>query len=235
MSAESFGGEREEARKLQDFVKLETIEEWNKQGYAIAKYGNEFSVVMLGETHNVEEEQTKQLELIEVVKPQYVLHEFLTGWIYNPTTRTFEKQNNRTFDDRDQPPINELPPSFISSANRLGFEIVGCDLTQGELTPIEKDLAQNNPERYVYDEKSRSLRSAERPTARVTAASPAIVPFRDELITRRILEYHGKSSRPLVVIFGASHGRNIHEQKLLQDKGLGYIFADQKSVWRRRE
>ena len=48
-------------------------------------------------------------------------------------------------------------------------------------------------------------------------------------MVRTIFEY--QHMFPLIIaVVGASHGKNIHQDQLLQDRGFGYIHIDQTTM-----
>jgi len=135
-----------------DFFRADQLAQWNDKNYHVEKYGNEFSVIIVGETHYNPEFEAKQIELTRLVRPEFVLHEFLGALIYNPITQKFEKQKGRIFGENDGPEELYLPRGLIQAANEMGFKIIGCDLTQRELTKCEKQLAKDFPAKYRFNE-----------------------------------------------------------------------------------
>jgi len=50
----------------------------NDRGYQIQTYLDDLKVILLGERHYMPDMHQKQKELIEIIQPEIVLHEFLT-------------------------------------------------------------------------------------------------------------------------------------------------------------
>ncbi|OGZ63214.1 MAG: hypothetical protein A2639_02035 [Candidatus Staskawiczbacteria bacterium RIFCSPHIGHO2_01_FULL_34_27] len=206
----------------QEFIAAEQLDKWNDKKYHIEKFGDNISVVVLGEKHTNTEFTEKQLELINIIKPEYVLSEFWNGWIYNPKTQKFEQQNDRVFDKnydfkRVGMKLINLPPEdikLILAANKISFKIVGCDLTMGELKEIAKqfpDKYANKPDYFIG----------------VIGADNEVMPFRDEQMVKTISEYQQKSLKPIISIMGWHHGDSIHNQKIMQEKGFGYAYINE--------
>lgn len=137
------GEDSPEIQSARELIRLEQLAEWNDKKYHIEKHGDNFSLIVVGETYGNPEFQAKQVELIRLARPEYVLHEFLAAWIYDPKTQKFEKQKGRKFNMFDDDPENiSLPSGLVLAANEMGFKTIGCDLTLGELSRFEKQLAR---------------------------------------------------------------------------------------------
>jgi hypothetical protein len=214
------------------------LNKWNEPGYRVESYGNSPSVYLLGEAHSARDQHQKQLELIAMIRPEYVLHELAYGTIYDPKIGKVQIQRGRKFNLYDLPPeeIEELPSEYPATANKVGFKIVGCDLTFAEMDEVEKKLAQQQPEMFEYDEfiwngmKDGRLIKRDDPDWMNTRVEDEIIPFRDEFMVTMIQKYQALSLTPIVAVMGAHHGNNIHGKGLLKDKGFGYIYVDQTST-----
>ena len=127
----------------------ELLRSWNTNNFSIETYGETYSVIMLGEGHHdsgAPGAQAKQVELIELIKPEYVLYESLKGLIYDPKAREFRKQANRRFNLDDLDTHDNKPDKpIMEAADKIGFTIVGCDITSEELKVIEKTITRENP------------------------------------------------------------------------------------------
>ena len=208
-----------EVQTHREFVTEEQLNQWNSEGYDIEMYGKDISLVIIGEGHNNDEEQKKQIELIRIVKPEYVLHEFLRGWIYNPETKKLEKQGGRIFNQDDNDPYNiNIPLELLAIANEAGFKIIGCDLTGGEFAENQYTKLSSREKKFNIDDWEYKIAFIKRESW----------PLRDKQMIKTILEYRDKSSKPIVSIMGYHHGDNINNQKILQKRGFSYAYIDQK-------
>ncbi|MCX6724081.1 MAG: hypothetical protein NT155_02800 [Candidatus Staskawiczbacteria bacterium] len=211
----------------QETVAIEQVDQWNTKGYRVEKHGDNFSVIILGEGHNNEALQAKQIELIKLIKPKYVLHEFLTGWIYNPETKKCTRQENRIIgsEERPQKPADKI----ITAADEMGFEIIGCDLTETETNLVIDKVCERNPNRFHYDENVKAF-FPNKGVEELTNFSPEIIAFRDKKMADTIIEYQKKSKKPIVVVMGSDHGKGIHKNKILQRAGINYAFINQAKI-----
>jgi len=220
----------------QSAIELATYEQltgWNDRKYQIETSGEKFSVVILGEDHYDTDMHEKQIELITIIRPEYVLHEALKGWIYDPATEKFEKQQGRRFFNEGSPDAQmeesltlNIDPVLARASKDVGFKIVGCDLTGAETISAEREIAQKYPDRFTYDEEIQLLEKND-DSDWISTPSQEMAPFRDGKIVQVILAYHGQGRKPLFTIVGAAHGRRIHDQELLKGKVQGYAFVDQ--------
>lgn len=112
------------------------LNNWNDEGYEISFYGKKPSVILLGESHTDIVARQKQEELIRLVKPEFVLHEFLSGYIYDPEKDLLTQQPKRRFDPN--PKIKKKLDTFterqtrevLEMAKRVETTFVGCDMTE---------------------------------------------------------------------------------------------------------
>jgi len=211
-----------------ELITQETIAIWNDKGYKVEFYGKELKVIVLGESHGYKDIMHKQLELINEVKPDFVLHEFGAAWIYDPHTDEFKPQPNRKFNRWDiNPQSIIIPVGLVSASKKLGFKIIGCDLTEAEISFAARQIARENPSQYEYDEEYDLLSKPDAPYWIFTNQSKKVMPRRDEKMAEMILTYQAKTEKPLLTILGGVHAENIHNGKLIQEKGFGYAFVDQ--------
>ena len=212
------------------FVKLEVIDKWNDKKYKVEKVGQRFSVVMLGETHNNAETQQKQIELIRIIRPEFVLHEFAFTWMYDPKTKIFKPQSGKLHDQGPDMSDKEFKRDLARltiEADALNFKIIGCDLSQEELIKFEQRLAQDYPKKYKYSPERGRVIKIRDPLYDFTAHSKELQPFREKRMMDTILECHQKSSKPIICIMGDGHARAIHRNKFLQRKSIDYIYVYQ--------
>lgn len=199
--------------------------------YKIISYGTNYSVFLMGEQHGDESQEKKPIELIDLIRPEYVLHEITRAWIYDPTERKYKPRDNRRFYEYeledDAIPSQEL----INASNRLGFKLIGCDLTDVEINDIEKEIARKNPDVYEYvslgkPEDEGVLRKKSNPNFPITSQDPEIIPFRDRHMADMTISFRRISQRPIITIVGSFHATDIHKGKLLQQKGFDYVWID---------
>lgn len=209
-----------------DTVTYEQIKQWNSEGYRMEKHGDNFSVVIIGELHGRPDLQEQQVNLIKSIRPDYVLHEFLQGWIYNPETQEFSKQEGRKVRDEDG---NEIPEAIIAAANEAGFKVIGCDLTNIETSLVIDKVYKRNPGKYHYDSFVEEYVPNEG-VEHLNILDPEIMAFRDKKMADTIIEYQKKSKKPIVVIVGADHGKGTHKNKILQRAGISYVLINQAKI-----
>lgn len=216
-------------------LNLEIIKEWNDQGYEIEHYGRNIDVLIFGEAHLYQELQRKQLQLIDIIKPEYVLHESLGGWIYEPLHEIYTKQEDRKFNDFDK-----LKPStfslieieFLLLAKKIDFKIIGCDLTDMECKEMAKILCKVFPEKYDYDQANGQIKYRKTPYSSFLPLyslkeDENIIRYREKHMVKTIATYQKKSGKPIIVILGQTHGENIHQGELLQRKEFDYVYINQ--------
>lgn len=110
----------------------------------------------------------------------------------------------------------------MAISRELGIPIVGADLTHAELNGVARDLAAQNPQRYRM--RNGFLKKKGDPDFLFNHQSEEAMPPRDKMMAQ-IIRREAAIGGPVVVILGAVHGNNIHDQGLLQ--GLDYIHVDQ--------
>ena len=204
------------------------LDSWNNKDYKIKYFGNDLDVIILGETHYSEDILNKQLELIHLVKPDFVLHEFLTALVYNPQTARFEQQPDRILNWFDQEiDFVEISKDLIKASKELHFEIVGCDLSLAEQLIIARQLAEDNPHEYEFDEEFECLVKPSDPDWIFTPLSDVIIPYREQQMLETINSYKRKSEKSVLIILGDLHAKNLHNQKLIQKNRIGYAYVNQ--------
>ncbi len=211
-------------------IQPEEIEKWNSDGYKVETYGPDVSVVVLGEYHYDKDMKAKQVELIKAIKPEFVLYEGLSGFVYDPTKKSLERQEGRLFMDGydgehfKSPKEMEFINVITSSADEVGCNVVGCDLTFAEQGQVGKELAKSNPDKYIFDEEFNVLQRRDNPNYTILGTDIEYIKARDNKMAEMIIEYQKKSQKPIVVIVGNRHASNIHDQKKLQEQGFGYVY-----------
>ncbi len=225
--SEVVGNVAEAQHIIRGDVSLETLRNWQNPDYIIYAEEPNFSVVVLGEAHGDREAGRKQLELIELVHPQFVLDEFLSGWMYDPVSKSFQKQRGRTFDEFIDTDIRESCsiniPDIIEQSEKLGHTLVGCDLTFAEQDAVLEQLYDQDP----------SLRNYQ--GIGLTGGSPQVMPYRDKQMAKTIQEYAARATKPVIVIMGAEHGNNLHEKGMIKQQGIHYAYVDQTPGYDRQQ
>ncbi|OGZ67546.1 MAG: hypothetical protein A3C58_02240 [Candidatus Staskawiczbacteria bacterium RIFCSPHIGHO2_02_FULL_34_10] len=214
-----------EKSKNREYINLEQLKFWNNMGYLIEESdgSDKYSIIVLGESHMDEDQWEKQMELVKLVKPEYVLHEWLGGLIYNPEIGKFEGDDPGHKDyasdliKTNNPNIGShgLPAKLYDLSKEFNFKIVGCDLTKNEMQRVEE----------VFKEEETGIKKE---GFYMPGTGKNIIRVRDMVMVDKILEYQNKSDKPIIVIIGYEHGNNINSQHLLQERGaFGYIYINQ--------
>ena len=194
---------------------FQDLERWNNGRYKIEVVGDAPEAILCGERHARGMVILDQVELIRAVSPDFVLHEFMNGLVYNPKTRMEEMMPGREYDEWDVTRgLSGRPHSLIMDlSDELGFPLVGSDLTRAE-----KDKVMG---RLMAEGSGRPHGSV------LTDGSDEVMVFRDDKASEVALEYAGKTRKPLILIGGAEHIINIHQRKLLMPL-CGYALIDQR-------
>jgi len=140
--------------KTRDFVDPDLIRVWNSEGYLIVIRGSKIRSVILGEIHGNQEHLAKQAELIEILRPQIVLHEMGHGLIYEQRTGGYSWNSRRKISRDDRFFFNSMgrgfPSLLIQQADKLGRKIIGIDFTMLELDLAWRNLAILYPRRFKW-------------------------------------------------------------------------------------
>ncbi|MDP2585559.1 MAG: hypothetical protein Q8P29_01625 [Candidatus Levybacteria bacterium] len=221
--------EKLQSHKL--FLDRDILDKWNNNRYEIYTSPNKaIGVVILGEAH--QRQQREQMDFIEAVKPTYLLHESQGGWIYDPKSKRFTKPRGRLFDNvGDNVNVATVTTRrFQEQSSRLGFKIIGCDLTNAEILEVGKKLCILFPQQYRYVEGQNSIRRIDDNYRLLSfeelAKDKNIMFYRDKHMVKTITKYEALSGKPIVAIMGGSHGNNIHEA-ILRKKKFGYAYVKQ--------
>lgn len=205
---------------------------WNDQNYKVVVCGRDIRCVVLGESHDNKQYIAKQAELIELVRPELVLHEFGAAHIYDPQARRYCWQPQRK---ADHGPVKGFPTPLIEQADRLGHKIVGIDLTFIELHIAHCRLAHVQPDKFKWVQVGKSLFHGylvkrSNPSYEFTHLDPVTLRLRDAQMVKEIGLYEKQSKLPIIVIVGDHHAGNFHNRKLLREHGFGYIIVHQTRV-----
>lgn len=109
--------------------------------------GQQIRCVILGEMHGHRDSIAKQTALIEVMRPQYVLHECAENWIYDPNKGGYYLPRGRKAADNDGP-LGGVDKPLVEQANRLGHPVIGIDLGVNELDLVYQRLAKEQPDKF---------------------------------------------------------------------------------------
>lgn len=216
-------------------ITREFLERLNEIQRHIETYGNNFSAILFGEEHENNTNLREQQGFISNLKPQYVLHEGMAGYIYDGSTQKLIRQQEIVFNFMDSSPWHQTPEEYKYSAQQYGYKIVGCDLTSGETQTKALELVHNFPDTYYLDDLvyyqdltyRQVVRRGSDPLKFNIRTDERINSLRDLHMAKTILHYVQLSSKPIVIILGAAHVRRIHANKLIQNKGIEYAAIDQ--------
>jgi len=214
-----------EISSAREYIDARELDRWNNKGYNIelSDDSGNYSIVMIGESHLDEEQWQKQIELVRLIKPEYVLHEWLGGLVYNPETEKFEGDDYGKEDyvtdvmKKNNPDIGAhgLPAQLYSLSKELGFKIVGCDLTKSEMARVEDSFGEEEA-------------GIKKEGLYLPGTGKNIMRVRDMEMADTMLKCQGESNKPIVAIVGFEHGDSINSQHLLQEKGaFGYAYINQ--------
>lgn len=223
--------------------KIEWLRYWNDRSYTIEKSGNSPKIFILGEEHYHPSLRSKQLELIDMVKPDFILHENVNGWVYDPLNKKFQKQSSRIFGENDAYHLNtpherpggmDLDDRFIIVAIKKNIPIVGCDLTCKEADKKLKEHSSKQPNKYRYEYRPGFPKIY---TAIIDTQSgqryshsklvPEIIEEREAHMIKALQLYEEITKNCLVVILGNLHAENIHKSNTLKDRKLPYFYINQ--------
>ena len=213
-----------------EYFNKESLIAWNDANYDIEYFGNNLEFIVLGEEHHSLEIKNKQIELINRVKPEYVLLEHITAWTYNPKNLNFTKQENRIIGEYDQN-VHDLNKDWdvrglTNESNKLGFEIIGCDLTNAELLIVAGQINKNIYEDDINYKKFKLL-CQYIILEEIIQKSEEFIPYREQKKIEIINNYKNKSKNTVIVILGDYHAKNLHEQKKLQELNIEYAYVSQ--------
>jgi hypothetical protein len=203
------------------------IRDWAEENkYQVVPKGENPQIAIVGESHGNGAFIKQQERLVDKLKPEYLLHECIGINTYDPSTHQQRLLEGRRVDEFDVG--NEIPDYMIQWSEKDGLFLVGCDLSMREVEDCGKILAQRHPERYKWDPEFQMTEVLDNDFPYFTNQDDGVVPFRDTKIGGMMVEYAGKTSKPLITIMGAHHMRPespIHQ--ILGNSNIGYICIDQ--------
>jgi len=168
-------------------------------------YGTKPSILLLGESHSTPRHLKLEEEMISLVKPPILLHEFLKNSMYDPTTRSFSLIYETANDEMDIREMREIEDYLLGWATKYKTKLVGADLSLFELSKAGDEIEKKKPKLILT---SQTLEKCE---------------YREKRMGERIADYHKKVDGMLVGIFGMHHLRpssGIHP--ILQLEGIEY-------------
>lgn len=218
------------------YVVPEVIHKWNTQKYQVIVCGRRVRCVVMGETHYVSENISMQSSLIELIRPEVVLHEAGNGWLYDPQGCGYSLQPGRAIQTGiDDCGTSDLfPTRLIEQAHLLNHKLVGIDMTITETEQAYHQLAIERPKEFLWEQIGDfpvyCLVKKGSPNYKFTALDPITFKLRDAHMVRMIQRWEKISQAPLIVIVGSNHARNFHEKGLLRACRFRYAIVNQTRV-----
>jgi hypothetical protein len=214
------------------------IDSWNKYGYTVEATGANVSLILVGEWHYVRSFQKAQNRLIYELGPEYVLHENLRNRRYDPETTKFPiLRPHEVSDDYD---TGEHVSQVLLELCRLKrFELLGMDLSNGELRDKIRGLKRSNNPRNVKVHENGLIGTYQDSQGLkfggFIRGFPESFPFREEQMVKMMKEYTALSTRPVIAVAGSDHVKTIHSEGLLKNAGFDYCVIDQGSTFNGEE
>lgn len=216
---------------------LEDVVKWNNTEYSLEATGDQLSLIILGEDHWYAALQSRQAELIRIIKPDVVLYELLTGWSYDPLTGKMARQPGRKFGGLFngrfvKPPRRNLREDLAAFSNELGIPVVGCDLTTQECRDIFRVVMRYSPGKYEYDSDFRGMIISKDEPFELKAVQviPEMMPLRNQKMADMAIS-QVQQGKLTVAVLGAKHGVDIHGGGLLLNYGFNYCFVNQMAPY----
>ncbi len=218
------------------FVTPEIISGWNDWNYQVVVCGKRIRCLIVGELHYRPEHISKQLELIELVKPEFVLHEFGPAWIYDPQGGGYRLQSQRSIRDGiDNDSLERFPELLTQQAERLNHKIVGIDLTTAELDIALWRLTKERPDEFEWKQVGEHpfdgcIIKRDDPDYEFTTQDPLIMELREARMVKEIGRFEKISKAPIVVIVGDCHAENFYTHGLFRGCRFGYVVIHQTKL-----
>ena len=209
----------------------EIVKLWkNEYGYRVVNYTTGLGrpkLVMCGEQHATFPIQRAQLELIQLIRPDFILHEFATAWILDPRTKKITPQPNRVINREDLHGQDyTVSQELMDAAAEIGCQIIGCDASFADMANAARALARANPKKYYVDQRSGQLFKLADPAWICTSQSPEMQPVRESAMATTITAY-GRMPGKAMVILGNTHAKRLHQRGDIKNAGFGYVYVDQ--------
>ena len=190
-----------------DKIDKQMIKGWSQERKCRFRfYGDKPSLLIVGERHEDKEHQALEEELIQLIKPPYLLHEFLGARIYNPTTKEAKFFFGTSINAMDQLFQNDIEAHLLTWAEKYKMPLVGIDCSFAELDIIADKIKQRKP--------------SHEPTTQTLEECI----YRERRMGEKIAEHCKKVKEMLIAMVGSNHIRpssRIHS--ILQKKKIEYI------------
>lgn len=215
-------------RSLQVPASAVWLRSWNIRGYDIQQYGKDPSVVLVAQDFECPDAWHQWLRLIEFVQPLHVLTSLASTHYYDPNEGVPRFQLSRETNQIDLDIFDSFgfPGQLVSLAHRVGFAIVGCNLSDAE-TRAASLAAAAKSRRYLYQGDYGLTRDdGELVSVTDLAEVHALTYGRlGDLIT----EYQALSDYPIVVGMCARDAMKLDAYGTLEGRGFGYVYVNQHS------
>ena len=178
------------------------IRRWCKDIKCIPTFhgSNDPSIIIIGELHGNPLHKQIEREGIALAKPGYLLHEFLNSRTYNPKTRKIRFLSDALVSEADK--LYEEESSSIGHIIKWSDEfevpVIGTDLSYRELSVLSLDYG--------------------------ISSDATIIKYREKRMGQTMVQYAGKTDKPIVSIMGRYHMRPKSEiHPILKNKGINYV------------
>ncbi len=159
-----------------------------------------FSSILIGSTHGFIDDFLKQKEIIELIKPEFILCEKLEDLKLDS-----KEKFNGLFQSKkisDMTSFEEIE-KLVKLCFNKGIKLIGIDI---------KNFGFNNILR-------KKIKNQEELTKSEDEELNKIIKSRERLHLNKILEYNKKTSRPIIIILGSWH---LREKSFLRKKLKNY-------------
>jgi len=208
---------------------LDLIREWAERNhYVLLARGKNPQAFIVGESHRDPKLIAEQGELVDIVKPGFILHELMETLIYAPKTKELKLAPGRAYNSYDADAHSRILDYAVNWADKHQASLIGCDLSMQEMNNCFKEIAKRYPKKYHYDEESDEVYPIEG-SLKSTNQESRIFSFREAQMGKTILEYAKRSSKPVVAVVGAYHIRPRAKIHAVMKKA-DYWCIDQTSI-----
>lgn len=168
-------------------INIPEIAQWCESNkYALKVKGRSPRLVIVGERHLDKGLMEKQEELIDLVKPGYILHELLENRTYDPGTKEITFVPGSRYGSDDLAYKDDINQELIDLADRRKIRIIGADLSLAEFNTVIE-------------------REGKRTKDMLDSQHHLVMPYREERMGQRMVEYLGKTTGDILAITGAYH------------------------------
>lgn len=159
-----------------------------------------FSSILIGSTHGFIDDFLKQNEIIQLVKPEFVLCEELEDLVLDSREKFNKLLQKRKISDMTS--FGEVEKLIRLCFNK-DIKLIGIDLNNFGFNNILRKKIKNQKELIKSEEEEVNK----------------IIESRERIHLNKILEYNKKTSRPIIIILGCWH---LREESLLRKKLKNY-------------